>query len=150
MWTCGRVAYGLNRRERVTDTAGITLWLAVIGLASLLQVKILIGAAVAGLVAYRRATQGLGELRRQTLEPVVRRVTTVLDDVHEVAGRVQAVDDRVRDAMSRTAGRVGQASTIVGTKFWPVLGVARGIWAAVDALRRHRARAPRPQPVRPL
>jgi len=147
------VAYGLNRCRAVTDTGAITLWLGVIGVASALQVVIVMGMAVAGVIAYRRATQALEIVRRQTLDPVVERVTTVLDDVHDVAGRVQAVDDQVRDAMSRTAGRVGQATSLVGAKFWPVLGVARGIWAAVDAIRgragSHRAAARGPRAVWP-
>lgn len=147
------MAHGLNRCGAVTDTGAITVWLAVIAVASVVQVALLISAAVAGLIAYRRASAAVELLRRQTLDPVVQRVNTVLEDFHDVAGRVRAVDDQVRDAMSRTAGRVGQATSLVGTKVWPVLGLARGLWAAVDALRGRRGShppAPRgPRAVRP-
>ena len=109
----------------------MTVWLAVIAIASVLQVLLLAGAAVAAAVGYRRAAESLTSLRQQTLAPVVQRVNTVLDDVHQVAGRVQQADEQVRDA----AGRVGQAAVAVGTRFWPVLGIARAVRAAVTSRR---------------
>ena len=128
------------------DTNAITVWLAVIAVASLLQVTLLIGAAIAGWIAYRRATDALNTLHRQMLEPVVQRVTTALEDVHDVAGRVRAADDQLRAGLSKTANRAGQAAWLVGAKVWPVLGVARGVWAAVESLR-HR-QGPQPAPPR--
>jgi hypothetical protein len=116
----------------VTDSGGITVWLAVIGVASVLQVLLLIGAGVAAAVAYRRASQALELVRVQTLNPAIQRLNIVLDDLHDVAGRVQAVDEQVRGAMSRTAGTVGHAATRVGTRLWPVLGVVRSIRAAMS------------------
>jgi hypothetical protein len=143
----------LNSSPAVTDPNAITVWLALIAVASLLQVALLFGTAIAGLVVYRRASLALDALQRQTLDPVVQRVTTVLEDVHDVAGRVRAADDQVRGAMSRTAGRMGKATWILGAKLWPVVGVARGLWAVVDALNdRHSTRPtpPRgPRAVRP-
>jgi hypothetical protein len=130
----------------VADTNAITVWLAVIGVASVLQVALLIGAVVAGVVAYRRASNALDLLRQQTLDPLVQRVNTVLEDVHDVAGRVQTADDQVRGAVSRTAGRVGLATSLVGARFWPILGVARGIWAAVESLRGRSGGRPTPPP----
>ena len=129
------MAHGLNCCRAVADTNAITVWLGVIGVASVLQVVLLMGAVVAGAVAYRRASEALELLRRQTLDPVVQRVNMVLEDFHDVAGRVQTADDQVRSAVARTAGRVGLATSVVGAKFWPILGVARGIWAAVDSIR---------------
>lgn len=117
----------------------ITVWLAIIAVASALQVLLLVGAAIAGAMAYRRAADSAGQLRRETLDPVIRRLNAVLDDLHEVAGRVQSADDQVRDAVSRTAGRVGQAAAVVGARFWPVFGVARGLRAALGAVRRRAA-----------
>jgi len=128
--------------------------LAVIGVASIVQVTLVLGAIVAGVLAYRRATRATDDLRRDVLDPLVQRVNTVLADFHDVAGRVQAADDQVRDAMTRTARGVGHASAAVATKVWPVLGLARGVWAAVNALRDRRPGGPvthrGPRPVRPL
>ena len=84
----------------MTDAGGITVWLAVIGIASVLQVLLLIGAGVAAAVAYRRASRAIDLVRQETLTPVVQRVNIVLDDLHDVAGRVQAVDDQVREALA--------------------------------------------------
>ena len=129
---CDPVAYGLNCCRTVTDAGGITVWLAVIGVASVLQVLLLIGAGVAAAVVYRRASRALELVRVQTLNPAIQRLNIVLDDLHDVAGRVQAVDEQVRGAMSRTAGTVGHAATVMGTKFWPVLGVMKSIRTALS------------------
>lgn len=126
------MAHGLNCSRTVTDAGGITVWLAVIGIASVLQVLLLISAGVAAAVAYRRASRALERVQVQTLNPVVQRVNIVLEDLHDVAGRVQAVDEQVRGAMSRTAGTVGHAATFVGGKFWPILGLARAVRAALS------------------
>lgn len=126
------MAYGLNCCRSVTDAGAITVWLAVIGIASVLQVLLLIGAGVAAAVAYRRASRAIDLVRQQTLNPVVQRVNIVLEDLHDVAGRVRAVDDQVRETMSRTVGTVGHAASVVGGKFWPVLGLARAIRAAIS------------------
>jgi len=148
------VAHALNRRARVTDSSAITVWLAVIGIASALQVLLVLGAIVAGVIAYRRTTRAVDDLRREALDPVLQRVNTVLDDFHDVAGRVQAADDQVRSAVTQTARGVGHAAAVVGARFWPVVGVARGAWAAFNALRdRYRpgpvgARGPRA--IRPI
>ncbi len=129
------MAHALNRCRVVTDPAGITVWLAVIAIASVLQVLILIAVSVAAFVAYRRAGQALLLMQRQTLNPVVHRVNVVLDDLHDVAGRVQAIDEQVRESMSRTAGTVGEAASAVGSRFWPVIGLARAVRAAMGAVR---------------
>jgi hypothetical protein len=126
------VAHGLNRCRTVTEAPEITVWLAVIGIASILQVLLLIGAGVAAAVAYQRASRAIDAVREQTLNPAVQRLNVVLEDLHDVAGRVQAVDEQVRGAMSRTAGTVEHAATVVGGKFWPVLGLARAIRAAIS------------------
>jgi hypothetical protein len=106
--------------------------MAVIGVASMLQVLLLIAAGVAAAVAYRRASRALELARVQTLTPVVQRLNVVLEDLHDVAARVQAVDEQVRGTMARTAGTVGHAATLVGGKLWPVLGVVRSIRAAMS------------------
>jgi hypothetical protein len=126
----------LNRRRSVIEAREITVWLGIIAVASALQVLLLTGAAVAGAMAYRRATDSADRLRREALDPVVRRLNAVLDDLHEVAGRVQSADDQVRDVVSRTTDRVGQAASIVGARLWPVLGIARGLRAALGAVRK--------------
>lgn len=124
------MACALNCCRTVTDANEITVWLAVIGIASVVQVLLLISAGVVAAVAFRRASRAVERVRVETLEPVVQRVSVVLDDLHDVAGRVQAVDAQVREAMSRTTGTVGNAASLVSGKFWPVLGLARAVRAA--------------------
>jgi hypothetical protein len=138
----------------VTDVSAITVWLGVIAVASVLQVVLMLGGVVAGAIAYRRTVQRMDSLQRDVVDPVLQRVNTVLDDFHDVAGRVQAADEQLRDAVTRTTRGVGQATAVIGSRFWPVVGVARAIWAALNTIRdRHpRGRAtPRgPRMIRPV
>ncbi len=131
------------------DTSAITLWLAIIAVASLVQVAMIAGAALGALIIYRRTTLAIELLRQEQLQPLVQRLNTVLDDLHDVAGRVKSADDQMRDVVSRTADRVGHATALVGAalaggKFLPLLGVLRGVWAVIGSVRnRFGGRQPR-------
>jgi hypothetical protein len=58
----------------------------------------------------------------------------VLDDASDVLDRVKAADDGVRRALDRTSATVQRVASAAGSRFWPVVGVIRGVRAAVASL----------------
>jgi hypothetical protein len=127
---------------RVADPSHLSLWLGIIAIATSLQVLMLIGAGIIGLRLYRQASGAIELFQREQLTPIVTRVNTALDDVHEVMGRVKTADENVRRVIERTGERAGQAATRVRAGFWPVVGLGRGVWAAMQAFSRRRHRFP--------
>jgi hypothetical protein len=126
----------------MADTGAVTVWLGVIAGILLVQLIIVIGAAVAGVRVYRRAVAAVELFERQQVTPMLRRVDAALSEVHEVLGRVKSADDNVRHALSRTTERANQAAAKVRAGFWPVVGLGRGVWAALASFRRRQPLPP--------
>jgi hypothetical protein len=125
------------------DTGSITVWLAIIAIASLVQVLILLGAAIVALRVYRRTTAALEVFQREEIKPMLTRVHSTLDEVHDVMARVRDVDETVRRRLSHTTERASQAASRVRSGLWPIVGLGRGVWAALASFRRR-------QPMRPM
>lgn len=134
---------GLNPEAVMAESGTITVWLAVIAIASALQVLMLIGAAVMLLVLKHRVTTALEQFEQRQLTPIVSRVNATIDDVQQVVRRVHAADDDIRHALSRATGTAGRAATAVATRFWPVVGIGRGLVAAAQLLRQPKGSARR-------
>ncbi len=121
------------------ELGGIRVWIAIIAVASVVQVLMLIGAAVVAAVAYKRATDALEVLRRTQIDPLMTRAHAALDEVHVVLDRAKAAEVDVRQTIQRTTERVkGTANRMVST-VWPVVGLGRGVWAVFAALSGRRA-----------
>ena len=115
------------------QASNINTWLAVIAIASAVQVAAL---AVVALVVYRMSAKANATMDRVTeqIEPVKRRVTEVLDNVNAEVARVRRAGDRVEDSMAAVSHGVHAATSAVKTAVLPGWAVTRGVMAAVSAL----------------
>ena len=110
------------------------LWLTVIAIASIVQMLLFAIAGAVIYLAYRRATRQIEAFQRLHLQPVVEKLNTVLDETREVLDRVKTADDTVRRVIDRTADTVQRVAWAARSRMWPVLGLFRGVRAAVAQL----------------
>ena len=117
-----------------TDLGTTNLWLTVIAIASIVQLLLLIVGGVAMFRIYRQTTRRVEEFQQQELAPMMRRLSVVMDDASDVLGRVKSADDGVRRALDRTSATVQRVAWAAGSRMWPVVGVIRGVRAAIARL----------------
>jgi hypothetical protein len=110
------------------------LWLAVIAVVSVFQLVLLLIVSVAAYRLYRRTTQQIETFHQLQVDPAIRRLNAVLDDAGDVLDRVKAADDGVRRAIDRTNATVQRVASVAGSRVWPVIGLVRGVRAAVKTL----------------
>jgi hypothetical protein len=130
------------------QASSMNTWLAVIGVASAVQV---IALAVVAMVVYRmsaRATAAIDRVEEQ-IEPVKRRVTEVLDNVNQEVARLRRVGDRVEDSVSAVGHGVSAATSAVKNAVLPGYAVTKGLMAAVSAFTGRGRRNGRVEPRRP-
>ena len=116
-----------------------TNWiLAVIALASFVQMLIVIGLAVAGFRLYRQTTQTLAELEMRHVAPLRRQVDTILANVETITARVSHQTERVDQAISGTIDRVDETAErvkySVREKVSQAAGIVRGVRAIIASL----------------
>ena len=114
------------------QASNINTWLAVIGIASAIQVVAL---AVVAMVVYRMSSKAAATMDRveQQIDPVKRRVTEVLDNVNAQVARMRRAGDRVEDSMAAVSHGVSAATSAVKTAVLPGWAVTKGVMAAVSA-----------------
>jgi HAMP domain-containing protein len=115
------------------DTS-VGVWVAVIAVAVTMQTVVLIVVAVVAWRAYRSAVDAIDGYRRTELDPLLARARASLDEVHEVAERVRAMDDGVRRAMGRVGARTVDAMSLVRGRSWPAVALIRGLGAVMRSL----------------
>jgi hypothetical protein len=120
----------------VSNPGDLTFWLAVIAIAAALQVVLLIGTAVFAWRMYARTAGALQTFHDVQLTPLVTRINLVLDDAHDVMGRMKDADAGMRRLVSGTGARAARAATSVGTRVWPLVSLGRRVWTAVAAFSR--------------
>ena len=115
------------------QASNINMWLAILAIASAIQVAAL---AVVALVVYRMSVKASATMDRVTeqIEPVKRRVNDVLDNVNQEVARLRRVGDRVEDSVSAVGHGVSAATSAVKHAVLPGWAVTRGVMAAVSAL----------------
>ena len=113
--------------------SSMNTWLAVIAIASVIQVVALAVVALVGFRLYSRSLAAIDDVQRQ-IEPVKRRVTEVLDNVNAEVARLRRAGDRVEDSMAAVSHGVSAATSAVKTAVLPGWAVTRGVLAAVSAL----------------
>jgi hypothetical protein len=107
-------------------------WLAVIAIASIIQVTAL---AAMAFVVYRlssKATEAINDVKQQ-IEPVKRQVAEVIDKVNAEVARVRRAGDRVEDGVAAVSHGVSAATSAVKTAVLPGWAVTRGLMAALSA-----------------
>lgn len=116
------------------DLVTTNTWLAVIAIASLVQSLVIIGLAVALLRLYRRTESAIAELKRDYVEPMAARANRVIGDVEDALARFRAMDERVSGALHKTTDGLTAAADAARRRFWPIVGVVRGLRAIAGAI----------------
>jgi hypothetical protein len=117
--------------------SSMNTWLAIIAIASVIQVTAL---AAMAFVVYRlssKATAAIDDVKQQ-IEPVKRQVTDVIDKVNAEIARVRRAGDRVEDGVAAVSHGVNAATSAVKTAVLPGWAVTRGLMAALSAFTRPR------------
>jgi ElaB/YqjD/DUF883 family membrane-anchored ribosome-binding protein len=108
-------------------------WLAVIAVATLLQLGCTLAVLIGAWRFYDRADRALEELQA---------------NVRDVVHRVRTADDAVRNAVRKTSQAAALLATVTRRRAWPVIGLARAVGIAASTL--FRSRKPSPPASRPL
>jgi len=120
------------------DLQWINVWLGIIAVVTLLQ---FLGACAIGLMILRRLERAEKIVDGVVADarPLFRRTALALDDAADVAERVRRADTSIREGLDRISVGIDRAKTIALARFWPALGIARGLRAAALAIRNARA-----------
>ena len=116
-----------------------TNWLlAVIAVASFVQMLAIIAAGITGYRLYRQTTIAINELESQHIAPLRRRVDAIMADVHAVTARVSQQTERADHAISNTIDRVDETAErvkhSVRDKVSRATGMVRGVRAVIMSL----------------
>ena len=116
------------------DLSTTNSWLAVIAIASLVQSLVIIGLVVAVFRLLRRTESAVEEVKREYLEPIATRTNKVIGEVEDALARFRSIDDRVSGAIHKTSEGLSAVATVAKRRFWPVVGVLRGVRAVARAV----------------
>ena len=112
----------------------ISQWLMWIAIASITQVLLLLGAVVTLVVGMRALQSKVEEIRREQLTPLIVRAHGVVDQAQDVIQKARAVTADVRAKIQHAEERVHHATSAVRSRVSPLIGVVRGVRAAMAAL----------------
>ena len=132
------------------NLATTNVLLGIMAAVSLLQGLLILGVGLGAWKAYRMVGALAEGIEQRHVEPAMARVNAILDDVKAVSATIKSETERVDHAIHRTMDRVDDTAERVkrgvraGTS--PVVGVARGVRAAVEYFARARHRAATEQP----
>jgi hypothetical protein len=114
------------------------LFLGIMAAVSVLQALVLIGAGIAGFIAYRKVMALVNTLEEQHVAPAMGRVNAILDDVKVVSAKVKEETDRVDHAIHTTIDRVDdtvdRVRWNVRAKTSRIVGIVRGARVAIESL----------------
>ena len=113
-----------------------TNWLlAAIAAASVVQTLMLVAVAIAGLRMYRQMSVRVEELESAHVEPLRRRLDTILTDVQAITARLNHQAERVDHAIHGTIERVDETAERVKDRVRDrvsrATGMVRGLRAAI-------------------
>jgi hypothetical protein len=114
------------------------LYLGIMAAVAVLQALLVIGAGVAGFVAYRRVMALVNTLEQQHVAPLSLRMTSILDDVQVVSAKVRAEAERVDHAINSTIDRVDDTVDRMRWNMWTqtsrIIGIVRGARLAIETM----------------
>ena len=116
-----------------------TNWLlAVIAVASFVQMLAIIGAGIAGYRLYRQTTIAMNELESRHIAPLRQKVDAIMENVHTVTARVSEQTERADHAITSTIDRVDETAErvkhSVRDKVARAVGMVRGVRAVIMSL----------------
>ena len=119
------------------------LFLGIMAAVSVLQALALIGAGIAGFMAYRKVMALVNSLEEQHVAPTMSRVNTILDDVKVVSAKVKEEAERVDHAIHTTIDRVDDTVDRMRwnmrAKTSRIVGIVRGARVAIESMLSHAA-----------
>ena len=119
------------------------LFLGIMAAVSVLQALVLIGAGIAGFMAYRKVMALVNTLEDRHVAPAMGRVNAILDDVKVVSAKVKEEADRVDHAIHTTIDRVDdtvdRVRWNVRAKTSRIVGIVRGARVAIESMLSHAA-----------
>ena len=122
----------------VGDLQSLSVPLWIMAVVSVLQALVLIGAGVAGYLAYSRVMALVNDLEARQIAPLREKVDAILVDVKAVTARVSQQTERVDHAISGTIERVDDTASRVRAgvpdKVSQAVGVVRGVRAVIMSL----------------
>jgi hypothetical protein len=114
------------------------LYLGIMAAVSVLEALVLIGAGIAGFMAYRKVMTLVNTLEAQHVAPAMFRVNGILDDVKVVTAKVKAETERVDSAINSTIDRVDdtvdRVRWNVRAKTSRIIGIVRGARLAIETI----------------
>ena len=127
------------------------LLLGIMAAVSVLEALVIIGAGVAGYVAYRKVTSLVDRtmeiaegIEARQVAPAMMRVNAILDDVRDVTAKVKEETERVDHAIHSTIDRIddtaGRVRTNVRAKTSALVGFLRGARTAMASVLRTEVR----------
>ncbi len=121
------------------------LLLGIMAAVSVLEALLVVGAAIAGFVLYRRVMTLVEELEARQVAPAMVRVNAILDDVKAVSARVkeetERVDQAIRTTMDRVDDTADRVRSNVRAKTSRVVGFVRGLRIAIETMLHARRQA---------
>ena len=126
------------------------LLLGIMAAVSVLEALVIIGAGVAGVMAYRKVTALVDRtmeiaegIEARQVAPAMLRVNAILDDVRDVTAKVKEETERVDHAIHSTIDRIddtaGRVRSNVRAKTSALVGFLRGARMAVASVLRTEA-----------
>src|SRR4051812_22118780 len=111
----------------MTDTSSISMWLAVIAIATSVQALVMVAAAVVAWRSAESAVAKLDQFKRQEWAPIRERAERTLAGVEETLARVRSADDAVRHAAAETMDTARRAAALVKRQSWPLIATAKAV-----------------------
>ena len=112
--------------------------LGIMAAVSVLEGLLLVGLGVAGWLVYRRLMGIVNALEERHVASAMKRVNESLDDVKDVSAKVREETERVDQAIRTTIDRVDDTAdrvrSNVRAKTGRVIGIVRGLRAAIEEL----------------
>lgn len=114
------------------------LLLGILAAVSVLEALLLIGAGIAGFMAYRKVMALVDRIETRQVAPAMVRVNAILDDVKMVTTTVKDETERVDTAIHSTIDRIDDTAdrvrSSVRAKTSAVSSFVRGLRAAIQAM----------------
>jgi hypothetical protein len=119
------------------------LLLGIMAVVSVLEALVIIAMGIAAFIAYRHVIDLINGLEIRQITPLTVRVNAILDDMKVVTAKVKEEAERVDVAIHRTIDRVDDTAdrvrSNVRAKTSKVVGLVRGLRAALETIMQSRA-----------
>jgi len=126
------------------ELATTNLLLGIMAAISVLEGLVIIGAGIAGFMAYRHVMEVVSGIETRQVAPAMVKVNAILEDVKAVSARVKEETERVDDAIHSTMDRIDNTAdrvrSNVRAKTSRFVGFVRGLRVAIEGMLHSEAR----------